>query len=221
MSTWNVTEADRDPSGQIALDAPRKLADLLPGVEPAKTQPTRPLSGRQVGALAGATLILIAALIALLGQPQATPAPRPTIAPSPSPLSTAAAPRQVTAYAAPNGVTLGPIPADAAPVARYGDGWLQVPHDGAAVWIRAEGDVDMSLPDRMEPTAAPAPVAPIVGAGAAPTMEPEICVKTDYGRRCGPASSMADEQAIANEIATESKEHSEAWLATATAEAQP
>lgn len=218
MSTWNVTEADRDGQGQIALDAPRKLADLLPGVEPAKTQPTRPLSGRQVGALAGVALILVAALVALLAQPQATPRPTAVPAAVPSPLPTAPpAPRQVEAYAAPAGAVLGLVDVGAVPVARYGMEWVQVPHDGAAVWIRAEGDVDLALPDL-----APRPTtAPIVAAPPPPTMEAQTCIRTDYGQRCGPASKLADEEQVIAEIATESKERSQAWLATATAEAQP
>lgn len=66
--------------------------------------------------------------------------------------------RWVTAWAAPDGVVLGPIPAPPASaiVARYGDGWYMTYHDGAPVWVRAS-ELGMQIAD-----IAPAPEPQVV-----------------------------------------------------------
>ncbi len=67
---------------------------------------------------------------------------------------------------------LGPIPARSQAIARYGDAWVQVAHEGGRVWVRAS-DLALDtaalagLPDlRPAPTALPA--APFMAADAAP-----------------------------------------------------
>lgn len=223
MASWSITAADRDQDGKIKtqfaaiLDESLQATGATPDADEPPAQP--PLSRRQVALLVGAALILVAALAALLAQPETPPAVPPTAAPTivPSPLLTPPPEvRHVTAYAAPGGTVLGPIPVGASPIARYGDGWVQVAWDGGAVWVEAAAD--STLPDLAPPTAATAAPAPIA-APPPPTAEPLVCVGSIYGQRCGPASAMADRDQIMTEIATESKRHSEAWPATATTEA--
>lgn len=180
--------------------------------------------------------------------PAATVAAPPSPAVTPAPTAAAALPRSVVAFAAPNGDVLGPIDAGRAYsfTGRYGDGWVQIDAGGASgrVWVRrADLAIDASdeqaierTPDLAPPptpmprtedpglraesgAAAPSVLSPQSPSLAQATSEPEVCIATDFGRRCGPASAMQDQQRIASEIATASREYSQSWLATATAEA--
>jgi hypothetical protein len=84
--------------------------------------------------------------------------------------------RYVTAWAAPDGVVLGPIPwsADSPMLGRYGDNWVLTSWDNGQVWVRAS-DIGLNLAN-LAPQIAPemqvvyiqpetrqeAPVAPIL-----------------------------------------------------------
>lgn len=245
MTTWTPTADDRDEQGRIKLPAPPRAIDPLAQTAlPLPNASASPITPRSTsprllvaGVLAG--LIVAAALIALISfalpvAPAARPTARATLAPSPVAAPPAPSPAPiapaVVAFAAPGGDVLGPIDARQAYhfVARYGDAWLQADVPGSSrVWVRRadlrlDGDdlaAIAALPDLVPPTPAPAPALVVAPAAPAPTVEPEVCLKTDYGERCGPASQMQDQQQIASEIATASKEWSQAWLATATAEA--
>jgi hypothetical protein len=93
--------------------------------------------------------------IIILATAQAQPLPTPAavvqvIAP-------AQARRWVTAFAAPGGDVLGPIPEPAASaiLARYGNDWVMVAWQAGQVWIRA-ADLGLGLAD-IAPQIAPAP----------------------------------------------------------------
>lgn len=149
----------------------------------------------------GAAIIVVAMLILVthqLNTPvkplQTTPRPTQPRTPAPAalwaePTATAAPtaePRQIDAYAAPDGVLLGPIEATRpmAPVAHFGSTWVQVRADGSGlVWLRRSDvpDLDVSsLPDLTPPTPAPradyAPaqnwIAPAVAPPEQPAPEP-------------------------------------------------
>lgn len=278
MTSISITDADRDPQGNIMLEAERRAAERNPppaeapaapetppeaaGESPPEApRPVRAISpsawvlrggdGKAIpaprhitiaGALCG--LLAVLALVLLMGRPpaapRATPTAQPTIAPSPAPSALpertdGSLARAVVAYAAPDGTVLGSIEPGRGfvLVGRYGEGWVQLDVRGSGrVWVR-RGEVPLdamdmeilaALPDLAPPptaTAAPPSTAAPIVAQPPPTTEPEVCVRTDYGSRCGPASEMADEERIAATIATESKAWSESWLATATAEARP
>lgn len=249
MATWIPTAADRDKAGTIKTQFATILDESLAATgaalasddqEQPAARPTPPSWLPIASAIAA--LVLVGVLVALLQQTPAAPPAQPTTAPSPA--ATLMAPTAVL-FGYPLDVALVAYfdPADPAsavalengrhvlPVARLGQAWLQLElEDGAQVWVRWEDLPAPSallddLPDRTPPTTIPASAPePAVGAAALiveSVPAPQTCIRTDYGLRCGPASSMADEEQVIAEIATESKERSDAWLATATAEARP
>jgi hypothetical protein len=79
----------------------------------------------------------------------------PSVAPAPT-----EAPAQVEAYAAPGGVALGPIDANAPIAYRHSEypEWGGVKWQGAIVWIEADHAPPTSLPDLARPTPQPSPV---------------------------------------------------------------
>lgn len=115
MTTWHVTDADRDASGRIRI---RSLRDLLPparspGSAAAYPPPGRPaiLDGRGAAVVAG--LLLALALIALVARDGASP---PRLIPSPVPTDPAPAASPV------------PPPPTALPPPRpVGSAWLILP----------------------------------------------------------------------------------------------
>lgn len=98
--------------------------------------------------------------------PAALPAPAQLVAYQPPPL------RYVTAWAAPGGDVLGPIPepATSALLGRWGDGWVATSWQGGTVWIRA-ADIGLNLAN-LAPQIAPAPA--YVSAPDAPQAAPAV-----------------------------------------------
>jgi hypothetical protein len=97
----------------------------------------------RLGSFAAAPAIPTPTLPIVLIQ-TATPAP---IVPTPAAVVNVLPPvRYVTAWAAPDGDVLGPIPAPrlADVLARYGDTWVMVPWEAGQVWVRA---ADVGLPN--------------------------------------------------------------------------
>lgn len=134
-----------------------------------------------------ATIVGLAIVAALLHRGEAAPAS----AASPGPiviLATAAPPvdaarvRYITAWAAPGGDVLGPIPEPHSFTARYGDGWLAVAWENGTVWVRvadllnAPADLANLAPEPTAPTgpSAPEPAqAPVIMAAPATFAPPE------------------------------------------------
>lgn len=111
--------------------------------------------------------------IILIATPK--PAPPPTL---PTVQVAAAAPvRYVTAWAAPDGAVLGPIPAPSLGdvLARYGEAWVMIQWQGSPVWLRAS---DLGLPAVADLAPPPQPEVVYVSAPAPayapPTMPPAI-----------------------------------------------
>lgn len=188
MPRLEITEEDRDERGRIMVEAQNRAAEReTPPEAPASAPPAhaRKLSNRRgqsapalsgksqkrtIGPIAG---VLIAAL--LIGvtmrlsstpiagrQPPAT-APGPVDQGAPAlvahPAPTEAAGATIDAYAAPDGVLLGPIDARAPIVYRYGaTSWGGVVWQGKVVWIRADHTPPKSYPDLAPPTPAPTPI---------------------------------------------------------------
>lgn len=153
------------PAPAPEQDAPR---------EATRTPAPWRLSRAELAALV-ACLVLGLALIALLNERTSLQeGPRPTYQPTaaapgmavsvPTSAPTApstAAPVIVVAWAAPEGLVLGPIPLPLTATARFEDDWLGVPWQGGTVWIRRSDWPSASLdtlPNLAPPTAAPAPL---------------------------------------------------------------
>ncbi len=92
----------------------------------------------------------------------------PPQAPAPTDVPLPPAPRlagPVTAYAAPDGATIGPIEAGRAyrVIARSGAGWAQIDAAGSGVvWVRADASLDLaSAPDLATPVPPPTSAPPM------------------------------------------------------------
>jgi hypothetical protein len=190
---------DNEPTvfGALLAETMAAVGAAEPSPE-GETRAPRSMSIRQLAAT-GAILLLTALVMgALMGQPAAkAPAFLPTTAPlatavpavvqarAPMSLPTVAPVREIVAWAAPDGAVLGPVSAGSRPLARYGDAWVQVAHEGGAVWVRASDlPLDASqlpaLPDlRPAPTALPA--APFIAADTDP-VEPTAQRATNHSR---------------------------------------
>lgn len=171
MATLRITEKDRDAQGRIIVE-PRSLADLLPTPASIKAsaQPQPWTRQEKIGAGIFALAVCLFLLYAWQSGARVRPAmlppaviSTPTVYLPQVAVGTAPTATPVTmldAYAAPNGVLLGPIEESRSmrPVARYGDGWVQMDVQGSGlVWLRA-GDVQADLAalrDLTPPTPAP------------------------------------------------------------------
>lgn len=178
MNHLPITDADRaawqaQKSGQPAgFSALLQETMTATGATSAPEQPVdeiRPqlpiATYRQLGAaLVFIAVALLVAWIAFRPGPPTTDHRRPTTdpagvaaqPPSAAPVATAQ-PAQVEAYAAPEGVALGPIDANAPIVYRHSEypEWGGVEWNDAIVWIEADHAPPTSLPDLARPTPAP------------------------------------------------------------------
>lgn len=219
MSSLQFTEADRDEKGFVTVE-PRSLADLLPTPEEIKASakpPTRKLTRKEMGALAGVALLCLFALVwAWRTEPEPVSAPvtprptaQPTLAPTVQPTSAPTVPpvRLLAAFAAPDGVTLGTVEATRpmTPTARYGDDWVQAQVQGSGlIWLRA-ADLDVALAGLLDlaprPTAAPVyvPPAPVWEPEPEPTAPPAPTADPSHGQKPWPTREPAHGSRVNND----------------------
>lgn len=102
------------------------------------------------------------------------PQPIPTAAPAAQVAYQLPATRWVTAFAAPDGVVLGPIPEPAmsAITGRYSDGWVSTMHEGATVWMRVS-ELGANLVD-IAPAPAPQVIYQVANQPAQPAQEAAV-----------------------------------------------
>jgi len=233
MAHHPYTEADREIARSImaaAEDRAAARAETLVEPPPARRLTNRrgappPAPGAETGAkppignkaIAGIVggLVLAVALIALANQfggaGRRSPAAPPTTAGpagvSLAPPTEAAAPTerpaQVEAYAAPQGVELGPID-PATPTYRHSDypGWAGIERrKGEIVWVKADPGQIEGLLDLAEPTPAPTPKIIYVEPPCDPATNPRYVAQLDValdGRPLGQVTGRScDSQAAA------------------------
>jgi len=236
-----IAEEDRDEHGRIMMDAQnRAAARETPPEAPDEPGSTRKLSNRRghtapvrpvgsykraigiVGGLIGGLLLIVLSARLLPGAPaplaervQLTAATNDGRRTTNTEHAAAADPATITAYAAPDGVALGPIPADSPLAYRHSEhaGWGGVRWQGKVVWVK--GDAPSALPDLAPPTPAPTvervyvpvPVEPPCDPSSNPRYTATVDVSAD-GRPLGTVTgascdSQADAQTKADQRAAE------------------
>jgi hypothetical protein len=218
-------ETPPEPPTPAAL-RPRTLSNRR-GQEPATTPAARSYTAAGVagGLLVGVVLIVLSMRLLPASTPLASRAAPPAVATDERRTTNdepAAAPATVQAFAAPDGVALGPIPASAPIAYRYGDStWGGVRWQGRIVWIRADHTPPDRYPDLAPPTPAPTVAIVYVAPPCDEATNPAFVVQQDVsdgGRPLGQVVGVScDSQADAESDAADRAAALRAALPTATA----